>query len=88
MNDNNFFRCEFKFFKYLFLGLLLLNMIAIVFQYLFNVGLFISMIISVIIIFIYIFYFIYLFIKVKVFNKKYNCQDIKQRLSSWLSSSI
>ena len=23
-----------------------------------------------------------------LFNKKYNCQDIKQRLSSWLSSSI
>ena len=58
MNDNNFFRCEFKFFKYLFLGLFLLNMIAIVFQYLFNVGLFISMIISVIIIFIYVLLFI------------------------------
>ena len=80
MNDNNFFRCEFKFFKYLFLGLFLLNMIAIVFQYLFNVGLFISMIISVIIIFIYKVYFINLCIKDKVINRKYNCQEIRHRV--------
>ncbi|WP_418178768.1 hypothetical protein ACNSOO_06830 [Aliarcobacter lanthieri] len=89
MNKNEtFFKCEFKFLSNLILGLLLLNFVAILLQYLFNIGLFISIILSMIVLVIYVIYFLYLVIKVKVFDVKYECQDLKQRLSGWLSSLI
>lgn len=86
--NKTFFKCELKFFSILILGLLLLNFVAILLQYLFNIGLFISIVISMIVLFFYIIYFIYLLIKVKMFDVKYECEDLKQRLSGWLSSLI
>ncbi|MFX4282397.1 hypothetical protein ACOL3J_08915 [Aliarcobacter butzleri] len=89
MNKNEtFFKCELKFFSILILGLFLLNFVAMLLQYLFNIGLFISIVISMIALFFYIIYFLYLVIKVKIFDAKYECQDLKQRLSGWLSSLI
>ena len=88
MKNDNFFRCEFRFLLYLICGLVLLNIVALVLHDSFNFGLVISMVIGAIAVILYLIYFFYLLIKVKVFDGKYECQDVKQRLSGWFSSLI
>lgn len=81
----SFFKCEFSFFIFLVIGIILLNILGIVLQNIFDTSLLISIGTSVTVLLIY---FIYIGIKVIIFKSNYECLDIKQRISSWLSSLI
>lgn len=81
--DKTFVKCELKFILLLTLGIILLNIVGMLFQY--N---FISIVISLIIFCFYISYFIFGIIKYTIFKKEYKCMDIKKRVASWLSSLI
>ena len=88
-NDRTiFFKCELKFFLFLIIGLILLNTIGVLLQNIFNVSLLVSIGISVVALLLYLTYFIYGIIKVVIFRANYECLDVKQRISSWLSSLI
>lgn len=81
--DKNFVKCELKFIPFLIVGIILLNVMGILFQYTF-----ISIAISVIIFCFYMTYFIFGIIKYTILKKDYKCVDIKKRVASWLSSLI
>lgn len=73
--DKTFVKCELKFILLLTLGITLLNIVGMLFQY--N---FISIVISLIIFCFYISYFIFGIIKYTIFKKEYKCMDIKKEL--------
>ena len=81
--EKSFVKCELKFIIFLILGISLLNIVGILFQYTF-----ISIVISAIIFCFYIPYFIFGMIKYTIFKKDYECIDIRKRVASWLSSLI
>jgi|GEM_PF-5180359 len=81
--DKGFVKCELKFILLLTLGITLLNIVGMLFQYTF-----ISIVISVIMFCFYIPYFIFGIIKYTIFKKEYKCVDIRKRVASWLSSLI
>lgn len=86
--EKSFIKCEFKFFVFLLLGIILLNILGVVLQNIFNTTLLISISISLIALLMYFIYFIYTVIKIVIFKSNYECLNIKQRISSWLSSLI
>jgi ABC-type uncharacterized transport system permease subunit len=84
MEENKgFVKCELKFILLLILGISLLNIVGILFQYTF-----ISIVISAIMFCFYILYFIFGIVKYSIFKKDYECVDIRKRVNSWLSSLI
>ena len=81
--DKSFVKCELNFIFYLIVGIILLNMVGMLFQYTF-----ISIVISLIMFCLYIPYFIFGIIKYTMFKKDFKCVDIRRRVASWLSSLI
>ncbi len=74
--EKSFVKCELKFIIFLILGISLLNIVGILFQYTF-----ISIVISVIIFCFYMTYFIFGIIKYTIFKKDYECIDIRKRVA-------
>jgi hypothetical protein len=84
MEENkSFIKCELKFILLLILGIGLLNIVGMLFQYTF-----ISIVITAILFCFYVIYFIFGIIKYSIFKKDYQCVDIRKRVNSWLSSLI
>lgn len=89
MKENQgFIKCELKFFSFLVAGMILLNIIGMLFQYVFDTALLISIGMSVIVFVFYILYFIFGMFKYVVFKKNYECIDTRKRVAGWLSSLI
>lgn len=88
IKEKNFLNCESKFILFLILGIVILNILGLIFQYLFNIALFISIGMSVIVLMAYILYFVFGIIKYVIFEKDYDCIDIRRRVASWLSSLV
>jgi hypothetical protein len=84
----SFIKCESKFIIFLLIGLILLNGLGFIFQYLFNSALLISIGMSIIIFIMYFLYFIFGIIKFIILKKEFKCMDINRRLASWLSSLV
>jgi hypothetical protein len=83
-----FFQCELKFVFWLAMGLLILNSMGLLFQYIFNVALLVSIVVSIIVLLLYCILFLYQLIRIIGFGQDYICTDIKQRVSGWLSSLV
>jgi ABC-type uncharacterized transport system permease subunit len=84
MEENkSFIKCELKFILLLILGIGLLTIVGMLFQYTF-----ISIVITAILFCFYVIYFIFGIIKYSIFKKDYQCVDIRKRVNSWLSSLI
>lgn len=81
--NKSFVKCELKFIIFLMLGITLLNVVGMLFQYTF-----ISIVISAIMFCLYMPYFIFGIIKYTILKKDYTCVDIRRRVASWLSSLI
>ncbi len=89
MNEKNgFIKCEIKFILFLIIGIVLLNILGLLFQYIFNSALLISIGMSAIIFIVYFLYFVFGVIKFTILKKDYECLDIRKRVASWLSSLI
>lgn len=89
MNEKNgFIKCEIKFMVFLIIGIVLLNILGLLFQYIFNSALLISIGMSAIIFIVYFLYFVFGIIKYMIFKKDYECVDIRKRVASWLSSLV
>ncbi len=84
--NKTFLQCELVFFFYLIIGLILLNIIGLVFQNIFNTALLISISTSVFVVALYILYFLYGFVKFYILKNEFTCKNFKERLASWLSS--
>jgi len=78
-----FIKCESKFILFLILGIILLNIVGMLFQYTF-----ISIIITLIMSCLYGLYFLFGVVKYILLKKEYICLDIKKRVANWLSSLI
>lgn len=81
--DKSFIKCELKFILLLILGISLLNIIGMLFQYTF-----ISIVLTLIMFCFYMIFLIFGIIKYSIFKKDYECVDIRKRVNSWLSSLI
>ena len=86
--ENGFIKCEIKFMVFLIIGIVLLNILGLLFQYIFNSALLISIGMSAIIFIMYFLYFVFGVIKFTILKKDYECLDIRKRVASWLSSLI
>lgn len=85
---NGFIKCEIKFMVFLIIGIVLLNILGLLFQYIFNSAVLISIGMSAIIFIVYFLYFVFGVIKFIILKKDYKCLDIRKRVASWFSSLI
>lgn len=86
--NTSFIKCEGKFIIYLLIGLILLNVLGFIFQYLFNSALLISIGMSIIVLMVYFIYFLFGIVKFILLKKEFKCMDINRRVASWLSSLV
>lgn len=86
--NTSFIKCEGKFIIYLLIGLILLNALGFIFQYLFNSALLISIAMSIIALMVYFIYFLFGIVKFILLKKEFKCIDINKRVASWLSSLV
>ncbi len=88
IKKETFFRCELKLFIFLFIGIVILNILGLILQNLFNTALLISISLTIFVFLIYIVYFVFMMFKIYVFKYDFECKDIRKRLASWFSSLI
>ena len=74
--EKSFVKCELKFIIFLILGISLLNIVGILFQYTF-----ISIVISGIVFCFYMTYFTFGIIRYTIFKIDYECIDIRKRVA-------